>query len=30
LPEWEGAEPLIGAPGFTLGPWEGRAYLRSR
>ncbi len=30
LPEWEDASPLIGAPGFTLGPWEGRAYLRSR
>ena len=25
LPGWEGAEALIGAPGLTLGPWEGRA-----
>jgi oligo-1,6-glucosidase len=28
LPGWEDAEPLIGVPGLTLGPWEGRAYLR--
>jgi oligo-1,6-glucosidase len=28
LPGWESAEPLIGSPGLTLGPWEGRAYRR--
>src|SRR4051794_11645235 len=28
LPGWEDAEPLIGSPGLTLGPWEGRAYRR--
>ena len=25
----EGADAIIGAPGFTLGPWEGRAYRRA-
>jgi oligo-1,6-glucosidase len=29
LPGWEGAEAIIGAPGLTLGPWEGRAYRRA-
>jgi oligo-1,6-glucosidase len=29
LPEWEGADVIIGAPGFTLGPWEGRAWRRA-
>jgi oligo-1,6-glucosidase len=29
LPGWDVAEPLIGAAGLELGPWEGRALLRS-
>ena len=29
LPGWEDAQPVIGTPGLTLGPWEGRAFLRS-
>lgn len=29
LPGWEDAHAVIGSPGFTLGPWEGRVYLRS-
>jgi oligo-1,6-glucosidase len=29
-PGWDDdAQAVIGSPGFTLGPWEGRAYLRS-
>ena len=28
LPGWEDAEALIGAPGLTLGPWEGKALVR--
>jgi oligo-1,6-glucosidase len=28
LPGWEEAEPLIGASGLTLGPWEGKALRR--
>ena len=28
LPGWEDAEALIGAPGLTLGPWEGKALRR--
>ena len=30
LPEWQDAETIIGAPGFTLGPWEGKAYIIAR
>jgi oligo-1,6-glucosidase len=27
---WDGAEePLIGQPGLALGPWEGKAFVRS-
>ena len=29
LPDWEDAQAVIGSPGLTLGPWEGRAYRRS-
>ena len=29
LPGWEEGQVLIGSPGFTLSPWEGKAYLRS-
>ena len=29
LPGWEDAEPRIGSRGLTLGPWEGRALLRT-
>lgn len=28
LPEWSDAQPVIGAPGLALGPWEGKALLR--
>jgi len=28
LDGWHDAEPLIGAPGLTLGPWEGRVFRR--
>ena len=28
LPGWEDAEALIGGPGLTLGPWEGKALVR--
>ena len=29
VPGWEGADAIIGAPDFTLGPWEGRAWRRA-
>ena len=28
LPGWDDAEAVIGAPGLTLGPWEGKALVR--